>query len=82
MVAGGLGYTNCSYGFGTGNAGGLGAAGFGGVFTMTTEKPALLVAPGAGCHGEMTGLALETVAEPAMTKLEALAETAALMGWK
>jgi len=79
-VFGGMGYTNCQYGFGVGNAGGMGAAGFGGVFTMTTTQPAMMVAPGAGCQGEMTGMALElhTFAEPETTKLEELAALAAM----
>jgi hypothetical protein len=78
MVAGGLGYTNCQYGYGVGNAGGMWAAGYGGVYVVTTEKPALMVAPGAGCLGEMTGMALEVFTETEPTKLEKLAALAAM----
>ena len=73
-VFGGMGYTNCQYGFGVGNAGGMGAAGFGGVFTMTTTQPAMMVAPGAGCQALM----LHTFAEPETTKFEELAALAAM----
>ena len=78
-VFGGMGYTNCQYGFGVGNAGGMGAAGFGGVFTMTTTQPAMMVAPGEGTQAPMMGLELHTFAEPAMTREQELAEMMAVM---
>jgi hypothetical protein len=45
---------------------------------MTTTQPAMMVAPGAGCQGEMTGMALEVFTETEPTKLEELAALAAM----
>ena len=49
-TSGGFGFSNCQYGFGQGNAGGFGAAGYGGLLTFTsppeqTNKTALECAP-------------------------------------
>lgn len=60
-IVGGLGFSNCEYGFGLGNAGGYGAAGYGGVFMVAkvADAPELELEPAPELGLE---LALEIVA--------------------